>query len=141
MSMSTSMSTSTFTEMTTSVIDVHSFTSTSTTGSVQLTEDVVTQVISSSPASVQEDIWGDSQVINLSSSGNFTRVDMSTGGTLPGIASYSRPMTVAHEAHRPNVQRFRYHHWAAVSLTKGKWQCSVRKSFKCPRIHKYIIYL
>ena len=105
MSMPISMSTSTFTEMTTSAWDVHSSTSTSTstTGSVQLTKDVVTQVISSSPASVHEDIWGGSQVINLSSCGNFTRVDMSTGGTLPGIASFHRPMTVAHEVYRPNV--------------------------------------
>ena len=104
-SMSMSTSTSTFTEMTTSAINVHSSTNTSTTSSIPLSEDVVMQVINSSPASVHEDIWGGSQAINFSSSCTFTGVDMSSGGMLPGIASFCRPMTVAHEAYRPNVQR------------------------------------
>ena len=101
---------STSTEMTTSAMDVYSSTSTSrsTTDSVQLTKDVVTQVICSSPDSAHQEIHGGSHAINLSSSGNFTGLHMSTGGTLPGIASSSRPMTVpvVHDAYRPNFQRF-----------------------------------
>ena len=101
MSTSTSMSTAS----TISAMDLHSSTSTGTTGSVELIEDVVTQVINSSPASVHQDIWAGSQAINYSSSGNFTRLNMSTGGKLPGIATFSRPMTVTHEGYTPKVQR------------------------------------
>ena len=74
-------------------------------GSVELTEDAITQVINSSPASVHQDIWAGSQAINYSSSGNFTGFDMSTGGKLPGIATFSRPMTIRHEGYAPKVQR------------------------------------
>ena len=79
---SMSMSTSTSTANTTSAMDLHSSTSTGTgtMGSVELTEDVVTQVINSLPASAHQDIQAGGQVINYSSSGNFTRLDMSTGG-------------------------------------------------------------
>ena len=88
-------------------MDLHSSasTGTGTTGSVELTEDVVTQVINSSPASARQDIQPGSQAINYSFSGNFTRLDMSTGGKLPGIATFSRPMTVRHEGYTPKVQR------------------------------------
>ena len=59
-------------------MDLHSSasTSTGTTGSVELTEDVVTQVINSSPASAHQDIWVGGQAINYSFSGNFTGLDM-----------------------------------------------------------------
>ena len=107
MSMSMSTSTSMSTASTTSAMDLHSSacTGTGTTGSVELTEDVVTQVINSSPASGHQDIWAGGQAINYSSSGNFTGLDMSTGGKLPGIATFSRPMTVTHEGYIPKVQR------------------------------------
>ena len=53
-----SMSTSTLmsTTSSTSAMDLHSSAGTGTTGSVELTEDVVTQVINSSPASAHQDI-------------------------------------------------------------------------------------
>ena len=138
------MSTSTLmsTASTTSAMDFHSSTGSGTgiTGSVELTEDVVTQVINSSPASVHQDIWAGSQAINYSSSGNFTCLDMSTGGKLPGIATFSRPMTVTHEGYTPKVKA-EYNNWTAISLTRSKQQCDLGKSFKWHTIHKYIIYL
>ena len=88
---SMSTSTSTSTASTTSAMDLHSSagtgTGTGTTGSVELTEDV-TQVINSSPASGHQDTWDGSQAINYCSSGNFTRLNMPTGGKLPGIATF-----------------------------------------------------
>ena len=51
----------------------------------------------STSTSTSTDIQAGSQAINYSSSGNFTRLDMSTGGKLSGIATFSRPMTVMHE--------------------------------------------
>ena len=138
--MSMSTSTPTSTTSTTSAMDLHSSASTGTTGSVELTEDVVTQVINSSPASAHQDIWAGSQAINYSPSGNFTRLHMSTGGKLPGIAIFSRPITVRHEGYTPKVQRLGTI-TGPVSLIRSKQQCGLRNSFKWYAIHNYIIYL
>ena len=82
----------------TSSVDVDVAQATSHPSTVQLTEDIITKVINA-PVSVHQDNVSATHAVNLTSN-----MDMSTA-PLPGMSTFTTPMTPPVEAYQPSFQR------------------------------------